>query len=197
MSFEEDIQQRLAAARHPEAQNAMAEDRSLQAALEALDRLQTKCKEAAAFLASHHVPTEPIISEQLKSGIFSGTKLIQQTLGRGWVLRRHGPGIVLAPDGQLWQTGLGAAVNGKNLRESAPFYFNGIRQSLRSGEKVESPLRGFSLEFPRIYWSSPDFLSTGTEGVIIRFNHHDSGPGDVIESIITSGVVGLVRTNQL
>ncbi|WP_458782301.1 hypothetical protein [Arthrobacter sp. D3-16] len=192
MSFEEDVEQRLAAVRHTESQNAIAEERSLRAALEALDRLQTKCKEAAAFLASHGVPTEPIVADQLKQGILSGAKVIQQTLGQGWFLRRHGPGIVLAPGGHLWHTGLGGAVNGRNLHKSAPFYFNGIRQSLQAGERVKSPLEGFSLEFPRIYWSSPDFLATGTEGVMIRFNHHDAGPGDVIESIITAGVVRLV-----
>lgn len=168
---------------------------SLHVALEALDLLQAKCKEAATFLASRRVPIERIFEEQAKAGIFSGTKVIQQTLGQGWTVQRHGPGIVIAPGGQLWETGLGEIFNGRNLHKSGMFNFQGIRQSLAAGETVRSPLKRFVLEFPQIYGSSP-IPTAGTEGVRIRFDHHDSGPGANMESIITTGVVRLVREHS-
>lgn len=193
MSFEEDVQRRVDLARAAAAQQALADEKSKQAGLEALDGLQARCKEAAQLLSSYRIPTEPITSEAQHPGIFSSDKVIQKTLGQGWFMRRNGPGIILAPGGQLWETGLGRTVNYRKLHESAPFYFHGIRQSVLSREeKIKSPLGGFIIEFPVIYWDGARIAQSGSSDVRIRFDHSDSYPGDSLEGILTVGVAALV-----
>lgn len=193
MSFAEDLERQLAESKSRDVQQAETAQRRLQAGLDALDRLQSKTSDAAAFLASRHVPTEPFVNEHLRQTFWSGSKKVPETLDRGWKLQWYS--LAISEGGQLWQSAF-VEQQGVRLLRAAPFDFEGIRESLAGEQKVIVPLGGYRLVFPSISWTElHGFQASAREAVQIRYDHSDSSDDD-LEAAIAKGVVELVKQHS-
>lgn len=191
MSFSDDLEKQLVDSWKLDAQRAEASEMSLQAALRSLERLQKTLLEAAAFLSSHDVLTNPFITEHVKKSFWSAPKTTQETLGQGWFLRQYS--LSISDDGHLWQTA-SRYQEGMQLQQIAPFDFETIRETLTLGRTVMAPLGHYRLVFPRVDWDDMRGRFVGNDGepVNIVENHKDFSARS-LEVVISSSVVELVK----
>ncbi|MHA7300864.1 hypothetical protein [Pseudarthrobacter sp. MDT1-22] len=191
MSFEEDLAQRLELSKHEASMRDQAAEMSARAALQALDRLENNCREAATFLFSHNIPTEPLFEQNLQQTFWSGTKKVPHTLAAGWVLR-DAYNMAITVDGGLWQSGF----DDQLLVKCGSLNFAEARALLAAGETVETPMFSRVMIFPSVIWD-PEQGFVADQNLAIRFrpSDHKSYEFD-IEAGITEGVVQLVTEHS-
>lgn len=191
MSFDDELQRRLAAARLTAEQQEVAVQRTVAAGLKAFERVTTKVWEASAFLAAQNVPSVLFVDERIKPTFWSGEKKQQRTLASGWVLT---PWLAISEDGRPWQLSPPPRTY-TELATSAPWYLEGMRRQIMAGEAVTLPLGGYTLILPSVSWSKDLASFTGNEdaAVQIQTNDYDSTARD-FEFTMTHQIVELART---
>ncbi|QOT19362.1 hypothetical protein [Paenarthrobacter sp. YJN-5] len=191
MGFQDDFEQQLAAARQEDSQRALAAERSVPLALQALNRLQTKCSEAAKFLLSQRVPAAPIIEEEFKQTFWAGQKKLQRKLAEGWPMEPRF-GLAISSDGRLWQT-THRYVDRDRVTVSAPFYFSKMRENILANQAIEAPLGGLTLVFPYISWyAATGFVGEEDTNIKIYGDDPEAGRAD-LDASIEQSVIALTR----
>jgi hypothetical protein len=191
MSFDDELQRSLAAARLNAEQQEVAVQRTVAAGLRAFERVTTKVREAAAFLAAQNVPSVLFVDERIKPTFWSGEKKQQRTLASGWVLT---PWLAISEDGRPWQVSPPPRTY-TQLATSAPWDLEGMRRQITAGEEVILPLGGYTLILPSVFWDKDRASFTGDEDAAVQIQprDYDSTASD-LEFIMTHQVVELART---
>lgn len=192
MSFQDELNRALAESRtqgkqHAQQQEAESRTRS-SVALAALDRLGEKCRETAAFLTAHHVPTEPFVEEWIVEGFLSSKRRFE-TLAEGWVLDEW---LAISMTGEPWQVSIEQF--GARLVRSKPWDLENMKELIAAGEtELRLPMQSFVLELPR--WDAESDSSIEDAKIRVTKPHAETckfRPGD-FEPLLTQAVVSLVQ----
>jgi hypothetical protein len=195
VAFEDNLTERLTAARGEDAMREQAADLSIVASHQALDRFRASLRKTAAFLSSHGVTTMPFIEESFKSTFSVGFRKIETPVAEGWPVGRIF-GMALSFDGELWQTER-AVIDGHEARQWARFDFEEMRDILTRQRHVRTPKLGMTMVFPGVAWAPVHGFVEDLDGRVELHPDPQEGFSCDLEEFLADEAVRLVREHSV